>query len=380
MKDHRFLKKIILLLAFILIVSQVNNLIYQTFTESPEVSYLFMTDYQSLNTASVNINITFYNSNVADILRMIIEEDQTSFEDSLKRSVKTPEEGVISDFKISYFGLESDGSPLTILITFREEGTLFKKTDEGVYYKNGQLMNSKEGISVTYDIALPEGYTAKNVAPEAKIMFEEEKMHLVWERETTEAETYYFELTRIQVQDLKLYRTTQDAAINFEETTTFNTNDEYVAASVKVINGSKTDELKWLFIGPNDIRYEDSYKLGKDGNDFYGYTLPLNFYDPEKIVGSWTVTLYVNGLKTLEAYFTVEKAPERGLITIVDHALCKNVEDGEPVDITSTFTNDEVVYCWLKIQNGTLGDQMGRSWPTPLTFLSGGVTAYATPR
>ena len=157
MKNHRFLKKIILLLAFILIVSQVNNLIYQTFTESPEVSYLFTTDYQSLNTASVNINITFYNSNVADILRMIIEEDQTSFEDSLKRSVKTPEEGVISDFKISYFSLESDGSPLTILITFREEGTLFKKTDEGVYYKNGQLMNSKEGISVTYNSALPEG-------------------------------------------------------------------------------------------------------------------------------------------------------------------------------------------------------------------------------
>ena len=311
--------------------------------------------------------MTIHDTKIADMYREIIREESEMFEKSLKKTIKIPEGVTITDVTVSYFNLESEGKPLKIVIAFTEEGELFKKNDDGVYYKEGQLTGLKEGASVTYEIILPEGYTVKHVSPEAEITFEDGRMHLTWKRSTTELEAYHFELTRIKVQDLKLYRKTQCATINFEETTTFDTNDEYVIASVKVVDGSKTDELKWVFIGPNGIRYEDSYLLWKDGSDFYGDTLVLRYYDPERIVGSWTVTLYVNDLKTLEARFTVEKAPTRSLINIVDHALCKNVENGEPVDVTSTFTSGDVVYCWLKIQDGRLGDHVYWLYTGPFT-------------
>jgi len=51
---------------------------------------------------------------------------------------------------------------------------------------------------------------------------------------------------------------------------------------------------------------------------------------------------------------------ERSQTIVVEHALCRDLKNNEPVDVTSTFTNNEMVYCWLKIQNGTRGDTI--SW------------------
>ncbi len=47
-------------------------------------------------------------------------------------------------------------------------------------------------------------------------------------------------------------------------------------------------------------------------------------------------------------------------MTVLDHNLCKEIRDGQPVDITKTFTADDSVYCWLQIKGASIGDKA--SW------------------
>lgn len=54
-----------------------------------------------------------------------------------------------------------------------------------------------------------------------------------------------------------------------------------------------------------------------------------------------------------------EQSPSNvSTIAIEKHVLCKEVSDGEPRDITKTFTTDDTVFSWLKIKNAVQGDEV----------------------
>jgi len=367
--NHKSLIKeatLILLVSVMLMAQPVPASSTNGMNQTPKKSYIFRTDYQTLNSSLESIEVTFYDQGLADRFRDMIKENPELIKNVLMKTIDVKKGATISDLKITYIGLDSPGEPLKVTVTFKQEGPLFRETVDGVYYADGRLMSSSVEVKVEYYVTLPPGYSAKHVTPKADLTIEDGRTCLKWEVKSGKTEQYYFELTKIKVRNLKLYRKTHDT-INFEETKTFTVHDEYVVASVEVLDGTKTDELRWVFTGPNNIRYEDSYMLRKEGNDFYGCTLILKNYCQHCIVGSWTVTLYVNGLKALETQFTVEEAPAQSLIRIVDHALCKNVENGEPVDVTSTFTSGDVVYCWLKIQDGRVGDHVYWLYTGPFT-------------
>lgn len=43
---------------------------------------------------------------------------------------------------------------------------------------------------------------------------------------------------------------------------------------------------------------------------------------------------------------------------IVDHVLCKGVSEGQPIDVTETFTNGDTVCSWLEIRDAADGDEV----------------------
>ena len=158
-------------------------------------SYLFKIDYQTVSTSLVTTEATIYDATTADEYRRTVRQDAALVEQAMRGSVEPPEGATMSDFKVDYVGLDSAGSPLKIVVTFKEHGPLFRQTDEGVYYKDGRLIGSGQGIEVVYEIVLPQGYTATGITPQARITEEGGRTHLVWERQTNEADIYYFELT-----------------------------------------------------------------------------------------------------------------------------------------------------------------------------------------
>ena len=158
-------------------------------------SYLFKIDYQTVSTSLVTTEATIYDATIADEYRRTVRQDAALVEQAMRGSVEPPEGATMSDFKVDYVGLDSAGSPLKIVVTFKEHGPLFRQTDEGVYYKVGRLIGSGQGIEVVYEIVLPQGYTATGITPQARITEEGGRTHLVWERQTNEADIYYFELT-----------------------------------------------------------------------------------------------------------------------------------------------------------------------------------------
>ena len=40
-------------------------------------------------------------------------------------------------------------------------------------------------------------------------------------------------------------------------------------------------------------------------------------------------------------------------VSIVDHAICKGVINGKPVEVTKRFLSDETVFCWVRVANRT---------------------------
>jgi len=196
---------------------------------------------------------------------------------------------------IIYINLESE-----ILIKPNPDGTLrifvFEGSPEVFYdYGNSSItLNSGEMTVIGED----------NV-PSNPVSFDPETVDRWW-----------VQPPKVQVQNLALYRSTD--ASDFEETTSFTVEDEFAIACVEVINGSETDELRWVFTGPNKIVYEDSYLLGEPvDHDWCCGVLNLQNYDSEKIVGSWNVTLYVNGEEAFSRALTVEAAPSGLLESII---------------------------------------------------------------
>ncbi len=56
--------------------------------------------------------------------------------------------------------------------------------------------------------------------------------------------------------------------------------------------------------------------------------------------------------------YAEQSPPNVSTIAIEKHVLCKEVIDGEPRDITKTFTTDDTVFSWLAIKDAVQGDQI----------------------
>lgn len=316
-----------ILLVFVMLIAQsIPASSMNGMNQTPKKSYIFRTDYQTLNSSLESIEVTLYDRGLADRFRNMIKEDPELIKNVLMKIIDVKKGATISELKITYIGLDSPGEPLKVIVTFKQEGPLFRETVDGIYYADGRLMNPTVEVKVEYYVTLPPGYSAKHVTPKADLTIEDGRTCLKWEVKSGKTEQYYFELTKIKVRNLKLYRKTHDT-INFEETKTFTVHDEYVVTSVEVLDGTKTDELRWVFTGPNNITYEDSYMLRKEGNDFYRCTLILKNYCQHCIVGSWTVTVYVNGKEVLTDHFKVEEQPKSWSCIIATATYQSELED-----------------------------------------------------
>ena len=160
------------------------------------------------------------------------------------------------------------------------------------------------------------------------------------------------------VQSLTLYKVTGSEE-GAEESSVFTYEDEYVIAVVKVISGVKGDELKWIFRGPNDIVFESTYTLEKSGDGEYYSVLDLYNYAEEEVIGSWIVAIYVNGKEVHTVTFEVRGTVRpHNIMAVVESIFCKKVENGRPEDITDTFTTDEKVFSYIKVENASEGDEV----------------------
>lgn len=67
------------------------------------------------------------------------------------------------------------------------------------------------------------------------------------------------------------------------------------------------NETRWVFDGPGGVTYATNGSGDQRGGHHYG-TLDLRGYDPDAVVGEWTVTAYVRGEEMYTDAFTVERA------------------------------------------------------------------------
>ena len=95
-------------------------------------------------------------------------------------------------------------------------------------------------------------------------------------------------------------------------TSTFSIDDQ-VFSYITLTNASVGDEVRWFFQGPQSLSHEVNYTLdgGGDGSTY----AELNFreFDCEQAIGSWNVTIYLNGEKASVKYFEIGE-PLTGLI------------------------------------------------------------------
>lgn len=90
-----------------------------------------------------------------------------------------------------------------------------------------------------------------------------------------------------------------------DNTTVFTPDDE-VFAWMYADEPVAWDDARWVFSGPSDVTYVTNGSGDQAGGHHYG-TLDLRGYDPDTIVGQWTVTAYVDGELKYSESFTVER-------------------------------------------------------------------------
>ena len=79
-------------------------------------------------------------------------------------------------------------------------------------------------------------------------------------------------------------------------TTTFSVEDQ-IFSYVTLTNASVGDKLRWLFQGPQSLSDEVNHTLDWNGDNSTYAELNFSEFDPEQIVGSWNVTVYLNSEK-----------------------------------------------------------------------------------
>lgn len=97
-----------------------------------------------------------------------------------------------------------------------------------------------------------------------------------------------------------------------EVTATFSIDDQ-VFSYITLTNASVGDVVRWLFQGPQSLSHEVNYTLDWDGDGSTYAELNFREFDCEQAIGSWNVTIYINGEKASVKYFEIGE-PLTGLI------------------------------------------------------------------
>jgi len=87
--------------------------------------------------------------------------------------------------------------------------------------------------------------------------------------------------------------------------TTF-TPDDQVYAWIYADEPLAWNETYWVFSGPNGLEATTRGSGDQRGGHHYG-TLDLRGYDPDRVVGDWSVTLFIRGEETYTDEFAVER-------------------------------------------------------------------------
>ena len=97
-----------------------------------------------------------------------------------------------------------------------------------------------------------------------------------------------------------------------EVTSTFSI-DDLVFSYITLTNASVGDEVRWVFHGPQSLSHEVNYTLDWDGGGSTYAELNFHEFDCEQAIGSWNVTIYLNGEKSSVKYFEIGE-PLTGLL------------------------------------------------------------------
>jgi hypothetical protein len=95
-------------------------------------------------------------------------------------------------------------------------------------------------------------------------------------------------------------------------TSTFSIDDQ-VFSYIILTNASVGDEVRWFFHGPQSLSHEVNYTLDWDGCGSTYAELNFRGFDYEQAIGSWNITLYINGEKASVEYFEIGE-PLTGLL------------------------------------------------------------------
>jgi hypothetical protein len=111
----------------------------------------------------------------------------------------------------------------------------------------------------------------------------------------------------IQVRDHVLCKNVDSDGNPIDMTSTFNVGD-LVFSRLSITNASVGDEVWWFFQGPNYLADDVMLTLNYSGEGYCYASLDLSEFDSEQMVGSWNITVYINGEMASIAYFDVERA------------------------------------------------------------------------
>jgi len=97
-----------------------------------------------------------------------------------------------------------------------------------------------------------------------------------------------------------------------EVTSTFSIDDQ-VFSYITLTNASVGDVVRWFFHGPQSLSHEVNYTLDWGGGGSTYAELNFREFDCEQAIGSWNVTIYINGEKASVKYFEIGE-PLTGLL------------------------------------------------------------------
>jgi len=95
-------------------------------------------------------------------------------------------------------------------------------------------------------------------------------------------------------------------------TSTFSIDDQ-VFSYITLTNASVGDVVRWFFHGPQSLSHEVNYTLDWGGGGSTYAELNFREFDCEQAIGSWNVTIYINGEKASVKYFEIGE-PLTGLL------------------------------------------------------------------
>lgn len=116
----------------------------------------------------------------------------------------------------------------------------------------------------------------------------------------------------IMLMDHLLCKNVDSDENSIDMTSTFSIDDQ-VFSCITLTNASVGDEVRWFFQGPQSLSHEVNHTLDWDGNGSTYAVLNFREFDYEQAIGSWNVTIYLNGEKASVKYFEIEE-PLTGLL------------------------------------------------------------------